>query len=70
MDHDRLLSGRLRARFAAPARHRAAQSLAAALSQVMATATKDAEVSGSVEPLEQGMDAFRLLRALQEELEA
>lgn len=66
--HDRLLSGRVAARFPVAARHRAAAALSAAMSQVLTVASATADASGDITPLEEAMDAWRLLRALQVEL--
>lgn len=67
-DHDKLLSGRVKARFGLEARHRAAQSLTAAMSQALTAAAAEVDRSGDNGPLEEAMDAYRLLRALQLEL--
>lgn len=64
MDHDRLLSGRVRARFGPQALQRAVLALNAA----KRAAFDAAEASSSSEELEEALDAYRLIRGLQNEL--
>lgn len=73
--HDRLLSGRLNARFTPGARDRAAVGLLAAKRQVLQAAMDEAaetplgEGDSTIElALEEALDAYRLLSALIEEL--
>lgn len=66
MDHDKLLSGRVKARFSAAALQRAADALHAAK---VAAFDDIAAGSASDEQLEDALDAWRLLRGLKAELE-
>lgn len=73
-DHDRLLSGRLNARYGPDARRRAANALALAMSEALSRATMDAAEAASLEDdaselaLQGGLDAYRLIRAIRDEL--